>query len=433
MKKKHVFLLVVLILTPLALVNTYALNYTITFTGTGAITSVDSVIVQNLTRNTLITVPTGNVLNLTDLPNAVELLNADDETIHVYQDSNDGYSTISFYTKEAGKTQINAYSLDGKKIVETSTNLQEGVNSFKVSLPIGVFVIHVSGNGYKYTTKAMNQKGTLLEPKITYIGSEKLEFNIQQKSKSNTLGITKMNYSVGDRLLYKGISSYYRTIVVDVPKGSKTMNFDFVQCKDVDGNSYSVVKINNQTWMAENLRTSKYRNGVPLTNMHYWKNYNEDTDNDSKYGKLYDWYTVADNQNIAPSGWHVPRDSEWADLENYISSNLGTSPSESKSLASTTTDWVSSATEGNVGYDLTTNNNTGFSALPTGYFLYYQPYNGYYYFNDLKSGAYWWSSTEHNPDDAFSRNLLNNSSYLIKGQYFKKNYGFSVRCIRDSQ
>ena len=242
-----------------------------------------------------------------------------------------------------------------------------------------------------------------------------------------------MNYSVGDRLLYKGISSYYRTIVVDVPKGSKTMNFDFVQCKDVDGNSYSVVKINNQTWMAENLRTSKYRNGVPLTNMHYWKNYNEDTDNDSKYGKLYDWYTVADNQNIAPSGWHVPRDSEWADLENYISSNLGTSPSESKSLASTTTDWVSSATEGNVGYDLTTNNNTGFSALPSGYFLYYQPYNGYYYFNDLKSGAYWWSSTEHNPDDAFSRNLLNNSSYLIKGQYFKKNYGFSVRCIRDSQ
>src|ERR1035437_7393644 len=100
----------VLSLLFLASLPCFGLNYTITFTGTGASTTVESVIVQNLTKGTTVTVPTGNSLKLSDAPNAVEQLNADDETIRVYPNSVVGKSTVSFFAKQAGSTQLNAFS-----------------------------------------------------------------------------------------------------------------------------------------------------------------------------------------------------------------------------------------------------------------------------------------------------------------------------------
>ena len=101
---------------------TVALNYTIIFTGTGASSTIDSVIVQNLTKSTKVTVLAGNVLNLSDAPNAVEKVSAPnaveqvsatDETIRVYPASVAGKSMVSFFTRQAGVTQINTYSIDG--------------------------------------------------------------------------------------------------------------------------------------------------------------------------------------------------------------------------------------------------------------------------------------------------------------------------------
>src|ERR1035437_5187983 len=93
-------------------VKTVALNYTITCTGTGASSTANSVIVQNLTRGTSVTVPAGNVLNLTDVPNAVGQVSANDETIRVYPASVGGKSMVSFFSKKAGITQLSAFSLD---------------------------------------------------------------------------------------------------------------------------------------------------------------------------------------------------------------------------------------------------------------------------------------------------------------------------------
>jgi hypothetical protein len=115
-----------------------ALNYTIAFTGSGASTTVDSVIVQNLRNGTKVTVPAGNVLNLSDETSAVEQVNINEETIRVYTAYADGMSNVSFFSKQAGVTQLNAYSLDGRKVVGISTYLQAGSNSFELSLPRGI-------------------------------------------------------------------------------------------------------------------------------------------------------------------------------------------------------------------------------------------------------------------------------------------------------
>ncbi len=95
----------------------YALNYTISFTGTGASTSVESVVVQNLTKGTTVTVPTGNVLNLTDVATFVDNINTSAEHISVYPNPMQEKSNISFFAKSDGITQINVFSLEGKKII----------------------------------------------------------------------------------------------------------------------------------------------------------------------------------------------------------------------------------------------------------------------------------------------------------------------------
>lgn len=90
---------------------------------------------------------------------------------------------------------------------------------------------------------------------------------------------------------------------------------------DIDGNVYQTIKIGNQWWMAKNLKVTHYRNGeaIPnITNDSEWINlstgaycaYNNDNGNIATYGLLYNWYTVVDSRNIAPSGWHVPTDDE---------------------------------------------------------------------------------------------------------------------------
>ena len=138
---------------------------------------------------------------------------------------------------------------------------------------------------------------------------------------------------------------------------------------DIDGNVYHTVKIGTQTWMVENLKTTKYKDGsvIPLvTDNSAWYNsltpaycwYNNDaTSHKDTYGALYNWYAVSTGK-LAPDGWHVPTNSEWTILENYVSANLGTSGSVVKAL-SVTTNWITSTSAGAIGNDLTKNNSSG--------------------------------------------------------------------------
>ena len=425
MKRSVFFLIIALSM------NVNAFNYTITFTGSGASNSVGDVIVQNLTQGTSVTVPAGNVLNLTDVT-AINEPRAIDELIRIYPSYVNGKSIVSFFAKQGGVTQINAFSMDGRKLVGKSISLPAGENSFQLSLSKGAYILQVVGNGYAYSTRLISQSSAQNYPMIEYSGNKPVRFTAPQKSKSEVSSVTSMIYTVGDQLLYTAVSGNYSTIVTDKPTQDKTTNFNFVVCVDPDGNNYKTVTIGTQIWMAENLKTTHYRNGNAIANVTdntawgslstgAWCDYSNLAYNGTKYGHLYNWYAAADSRSIAPMGWHVPTDAEWTTLTNYVSTNFGTSLTLAKALAANT-DWTPYTTSGTIGCNLTLNNSTGFSALPCGY--------GSGTFFSLGDYSYWWTATKYSATAAWGC-YLGYRSVIVGRIYNGEALGYCVRCVRD--
>jgi uncharacterized protein (TIGR02145 family) len=206
--------------------------------------------------------------------------------------------------------------------------------------------------------------------------------------------------------------------------------------KDADGNVYKTIKIGTQTWMAENLKTTKYNDGTKITNvtdnMQWAKlktgaycNYNNLESNAATYGRIYNKYAVNTGM-LAPVGWHVPTDDEWITLSDYVETNTGTSFSEAKALASKT-NWFSSTYDGAIGNDLTKNNSTGFTAIPTGWRYEDGVFSK---IGEIGESAEWWSSTP----GGLHWHLYVHRSYLGATDYGSVDgyYGLSVRCVKDN-
>ena len=128
---------------------------------------------------------------------------------------------------------------------------------------------------------------------------------------------------------------------------------------------------------------------------------------------MYNWYAV-ETEKLCPTGWHVPTDSEWTVLTDYLAAD-GHSGAEGNALKSTS-GWNS----GGNGTD-----DYGWNGLPGGY-----RYDDDGYFYLIGNNGYWWSSSQLNTYSAWYRNLYFNDDYVYRNDYLK-DYGFSVRCLRD--
>ena len=208
-----------------------------------------------------------------------------------------------------------------------------------------------------------------------------------------------------------------------------------VTVTDIDGNVYQTVIIGTQVWMAENLKVTHYRNGDAIPNVTdgtTWEGlttgayceYDNNANNVATYGRLYNWYAVADSRNIAPSGWHVPSEAEWKQLEMY----LGMSQAQADQLGWRGTNEGGKLKEGGTTHWISPNigatNESGFTGLPGGY-----RYLGGVY-DQLASSAVFWSSTENGSSFAWCRNLNNAYSGVHRYDGSKED-GFSVRCVKD--
>jgi uncharacterized protein (TIGR02145 family) len=163
----------------------------------------------------------------------------------------------------------------------------------------------------------------------------------------------------------------------------------FLACKS----SPQEEEIGNQIWMTENLNIDHFRNGDPIpeartaeewikageNNQPAWCYYEnrtvqDDPDNGTKYGKLYNWYAVNDRRGLAPKGWHIPTDDEWTILTNY----LGGEDVAAKKLKSKT-GWKENGNG---------SNKSGFNGLPSGYRhpTLEMPYN-------LGQSGLWWTTS----------------------------------------
>jgi len=227
------------------------------------------------------------------------------------------------------------------------------------------------------------------------------------------------------------------TITVNPAEGSVT---------DQDGNTYNYLTYGDQVWTLENAAMETYRDGTPIpqvTDNTEWESLTTGAwayyDNDSTKGKLYNWYAVmgihdtdpdTPNKEFAPEGWHVSSDAEWTTLEEYLIANgynydgTNTGNKIAKSMASNT-GWVSSTEPGAPGNDQSLNNSSGFNAVPEGN----RNYDGQ--FGDEGIFAVFWSSTESSADNAWSRDLDHNTSYLGRYSNDDNRFGFSVRFVRD--
>jgi uncharacterized protein (TIGR02145 family) len=202
-----------------------------------------------------------------------------------------------------------------------------------------------------------------------------------------------------------------------------TTNTASTTISDLDGNIYNTVSIGNQIWMASNLSTSRYRNGayIPyILNSNQWASikspalsfYNHDNGYETNYGKQYNWYAVTDTQGICPVGWHIPTNSEWTVLSDFLG---GLNVAGGKMKATGTQYW---------SFPSNGSNSSGFTGLPGGF----RNVDGT--FGILGYNGFWWSATEENEQRAINRSIIYTDNLLSAGSS-SKNQGFSVRCLKD--
>jgi uncharacterized protein (TIGR02145 family) len=194
---------------------------------------------------------------------------------------------------------------------------------------------------------------------------------------------------------------------------------------DVEGNIYDLVYIGTQVWMADNLKTTKFRDGTAIPNVTESNDWivlstpgfcwygNDQTTYGNTYGALYNWFAVADAKGLCPTGFHVPTDEEWTTLITFAG---GDAVAGGKLKEEGTTHWTTPNTGATDDYD--------FKALPGGR----RSDEGYFWY--IGTGTRWWSSTQFDVTYAWSRD----ASYDIAGvqrDFKTKTYGMSIRCIKD--
>jgi uncharacterized protein (TIGR02145 family) len=201
---------------------------------------------------------------------------------------------------------------------------------------------------------------------------------------------------------------------------------------DVEGNVYKTIKIGDQIWMAENLKTTKYRNGASISLVageDAWKNQNitkppaycyvEGAEaNTAAYGLLYTWPTVKDSRGLAPVGWHVPSEEEWEALLTFLG---GRKEATKKLKEAGGAHWEAT----NTG-----TNTSGFTAVAAGQRNYDGTYRSFGGLVDRH--ATWWTSTksaDNINDTGIVRDIAGNQTIVSQAYFYGT--GLSVRCIKD--
>ena len=227
-----------------------------------------------------------------------------------------------------------------------------------------------------------------------------------------------------------------------MPPKQPVYSFETDSITDIEGNVYKTVRIGEQWWMAENLRVRRYRNNIPL--VYYSSLPNTQWINQTKgafcflnnnpeipSGAFYNWHAIHDPNGLAPDGWRIPSDNDWAKLEEYLglikdSLNMtgwrGAGVGEKLKIPyNRTLSWE-------IDQDILNTNESGFSALPGGCLLH----DGVWGAPGIFFTGYWWTSTTYNNQQAWFRHLNYSNTGVFR--YFSLyNYGFNVRCIKDTK
>ncbi len=408
-----------------------AQDYLIGFKASGAASTINNVKIENLTQATELTISGSDRLHLVNSIVYTELTKEDlIDKITVYPNPVNDYARMQFFLREPAMTEITMFDFTGSILTQNRMALDNGQHSFGIyGVKAGTYFIRVSSGKHTRVTKLLCSGSNQGIAKISYENS--LKTGIQLPGYKGAEAEFLMQYDEGDKLKFTGYSGIFSTVVIDVPTESKDISFEFIKCTDGDTNNYPVVKIGGRIWMAENLKTSSYKDGTSIPHVENgaeWANltapgycwYDNEIDNKNIYGGLYNWYAV-NTGNLCPAGWHVPSDDEWHQMILYLDGNA-TLLEERESRTAADNLKETGITHWN--YPSAGTDDVGFKALPGGYRRYTGDFGG------TTDNGNWRTSTQYDATRVWYRYIFTDS-----GDFYRKitnmQAGYSVRCIKD--
>lgn len=452
-------------------------SVTLTFTcqtTDGGYLQPDSITIENLTRNWIETIYYPDTVYTLNVGTSVPYQH-NDYGMQMMPNPFDGTTRVLIQSPKTENVKITLTDMGGRICAEYSGLLQEGVNQFSVTLSTPrTYVLTVQSSSGNHSLK-MENVGRAGTNSIKYEGVSDINMPVLQLRSSSShafelgdeMRFTVCAYVNDTTAVYQSVTQIQNAnddIVVTVPVTQNTLNLSscptnsfrtnetgfgnrvsYVQ--DYDGNEYQVVQLGSQCWMKMNLKVTHTPSGSEIsigntysstTPYRYYPN--NDLSNVSSCGYLYNWKAVmvgaepsSENpsgvQGLCPDGWHVPSDAEWIQLTDFVKNNdsyvCGSNPINIAKALAATTNWNHSTGTCTPGYDTTTNNATGFTAIPVGVYSL-DEYLGY------SNYANFWSSSEYSGYHMTCFNLSFNNTHVSSGGRYKYD-GVSVRCVRNQQ
>lgn len=419
-------------------------NITITFEAAlnGTAIPLDSILVMNLTAGGDTTIYFPNNVLVLDGTTGIAPGNPSAMAMQSWPNPFAG-STDLVLSATSGELLLTLHDATGRVLKRHALEVAEGMHRFRIGCgQPGMHLLTARQGAVSRTVRLMatEGQGALDIQYIQYNGPWAL---VRAKDARSLF-----TWTPGEELRYIGYAAdagiVHSAVIDEIPVATATRIFDLfagLACPDVptvtdiDGNTYPVVQVGNQCWMAANLKTSRYNDGSTIPNVTdntawtqlstgAWCNYDNSPANDATYGKLYNWYAAA-NPNLCPQGWHVPTDAEWQQLElalgmpadelNSIGFRGGEQNVGGKMKA--TTLWTPPNTWAT--------NESGFSGLPGGG---RSSDDGTFFY--LGVCGYWWSATQSGGAYAWLRTLYFYGVGIDRSGINMRN-GFCVRCLRD--
>jgi uncharacterized protein (TIGR02145 family) len=420
-----------------------AQDYKVGFVASGLSTTTDSVEIKNLNQNKSITVYGQDTLHLLGVVSSIAEADKP-ERFSVYPNPAQNFSMMEFYADQGGTARLNISDISGRQLLSKQLQARVGKNSWKIrGFAQGSYLLSL-------------QQGEICQSRIIQAeghGSGNLEIeNTGYQANSNKsakiTNLVEWQYDEGDILLFKAWAYGRSRIAVYYINSDNNINFEFINCQDAEGHQYTVTTIDGVTWMAENLKSTRYINNSPITRLQdteEWFNTTEGaycySNNDSlgfaaDYGPLYNGEAV-NSGNLCPNGWHIPTVAEYENLMVFLQNNGYNYDGSSDSDADpNTNNLISKSLSEDYSFDFSSNtgvpghndfpeymNRSGFSALAAGQrhetnnFDYSVNYTGFY-----------WTAYDGS----------NNFTFVIRWQtegpaitFAGHTYGYSVRCVKD--
>ena len=292
----------------------------------------------------------------------------------------------------------------------------------KFFLTFSIMLFGLLSSGSAQFIQTIHPPGSTSAKPVLAIDS--IRFNTSQ----NTMEIVELNGQIAAYNLGDVDSAVFDFTPMSVHNcGADSVHNDTLSyglMVDQQGTYYKTIEINKTVWMAENLRTSAFRNGSAIANVQSadqwssttdpaWVHYNNDSTFDCPYGKLYNWYAVNNPAGLCPTGWHVPTTSEYDAL--FLALGGPVSAGDRMKTAGFVY-WLQS--------NANANNSSGFSAVGAGRRFFYGDFEGLMYEGVL------WHADAFDANSAWVHGLSADMSTANLSIYPKRT-GFPVRCVKD--